>query len=235
MGYYLASYLDFLGLQYISAGLERLVLYLYPTIVMLLSALFLKKPFTARGVFALALSYAGIALVFVHDVRLSDPAAVRLGATLVFCSALAYAIYLVGSSETIKRVGSVRFTALAMIVSCLLCVLQFIVLRPVVSLFSQPWQVYGYGAIVAVFCTVIPTFMISEALKHLGANAVSLAGASGPVATLVLGVLLLGEPMGWLQIVGGVLVVAGVLVITLKPMPKLAGPTILPKSALGNR
>ena len=218
LGYYLASYLDFLGLKYISAALERLILYLYPTVVLLLSALIFKKPVTVRGVVALLISYGGIVLVFQHEFliawRAAKADAVVIGGLLVFGSAVTYAIYLVGSGETIKKVGSVRFTAYAMTISCLACFVQFLVMRPMGAL-VQPLPVYVYMGIVAIFCTVIPTFMVSEAIRHVGANSASLAGASGPVATLALGAWLLAEPVSSIQIIGAALVIVGVLVITI--------------------
>jgi drug/metabolite transporter (DMT)-like permease len=219
LGYYFASYMDFLGLQYISAALERLVLYLYPTIVVLISWWWFKKPLTRMGLLALAVTYTGVVLVFAHDLSAAPQARnIWLGGGLVFLSALAYAVYLVLSAETIKQVGSARFTAYAMTVSCIACVVQFVVLRPFSAL-VLPWQVYAYSLVIAVFCTVIPTFMVSEALKRVDANAVSLAGSVGPVATIALGAWLLGESISVTQIIGAVFVIAGVLLITIKPAP----------------
>jgi drug/metabolite transporter (DMT)-like permease len=140
-GYYLASFLDFLGLQYISAGLERLILFLYPTMVVLISAIWFRQRIGRRVIVALVLSYLGIAFAYVHDMQIQAEG-VLLGAGLVFASALAYAIYLIGAGHTIARIGATRFTAYAMTVACLAALLQFVLMNPMSNL-DQPIQVYS--------------------------------------------------------------------------------------------
>ena len=215
LGYYLASFLDFLGLQYISAGLGRLMLFLYPTITVLLSALFLRKYVSRRDIVALVISYAGLALVLSQGFA-GDNRNLMLGALLVFGSALCYAVYLVSSSQVVTRIGSVRFTAYATSVASLLCILQFLLLRPLSAL-QLPPQVYGLAIAMALGCTVLPVFVTSEALRRIGANQVAIIGAAGPVTTIFLGWLGLEESMTLLQIAGAVLVLAGVLLVTIKP------------------
>jgi len=215
VGYYLASFLDFLGLLYISAGLGRLLLFSYPTIVVVLSALWLKQPIGAREVLALVATYVGVALVMAH--LLDAPSAdLPLGAALVFASAVAFAVYLVGSSDLMPRVGTLRFTGYAMSVSSLCCIVQFLVMRPLAAL-DLPPIVYSLVAVMAIFCTVIPTFLMNEALARIGANQVALLGALGPVATILLGYLGLDEVMSGLQVAGGALVLVGVLLVTVRP------------------
>ncbi len=215
LGYYLASFLDFLGLQYISAGLGRLMLFLYPTITVLLSALFLGKYVKRRDIVALVISYAGLSLVLSQGFA-GDNRNLPLGALLVFGSALSYAVYLVTSSQVVTRIGSMRFTAYATSVASLLCILQFLLLRPLSAL-DLPPQVYGLAIAMAVGCTVLPVFVTSEALRRIGANQVAIIGAAGPVTTIFLGWLGLEESMTLLQIAGAVLVLAGVLLVTTKP------------------
>jgi len=215
LGYYLASFLDFLGLQYISAGLGRLVLFLYPTITVLLSALFLGKYVSRRDVIALVISYAGLALVLSQGFA-GESRNLMLGALLVFGSALSYATYLVSSSQVVMRIGSIRFTAYATSVACLLCIVQFLLLRPLSAL-VLPLQVYALAIAMAVGCTVLPVFVTSEALRRIGANQVAIIGAAGPVTTIFLGWLGLEESMTPLQIAGAVLVLLGVLLVTIKP------------------
>jgi len=215
LSYYLASFLDFLGLQYIDAGLGRLLQFIYPTIVVLLSALFLRKGVTRREVMALVLTYAGLVLVFSHALG-GGQRDFWLGAGLVFGGALCYAIYLVAGSHLIAQVGSVRFTAYAMGAASVACILQFFLLRPLSSL-ELPTPVYGYAIAMAILSTVIPSFMIAEALKRIGANSVAIIGALGPVTAIVLGWLGLEEVMTPLQIAGSALVLVGVVVISLKP------------------
>jgi drug/metabolite transporter (DMT)-like permease len=215
LGYYLASFLDFLGLQYISAGLGRLMLFLYPTITVLLSALFLGKYVSRRDIVALMISYAGLALVLSQGFA-GENRNLMLGALLVFGSAICYAVYLVSSSQVVTRIGSVRFTAYATSVASLLCILQFLLLRPLSAL-QLPPQVYGLAIAMAVGCTVLPVFVTSEALRRIGANQVAIIGAAGPVTTIFLGWLGLEESMTLLQLAGAALVLAGVLLVTIKP------------------
>ena len=214
LGYYLASFLDFLGLQYISAGLGRLMLFLYPTITVLLSALFLGKYVSRRDIVALVISYAGLALVLSQGFA-GENRNLMLGALLVFGSALCYAVYLVSSSQVVARIGSMRFTAYATSVASLLCILQFLLLRPLSAL-ELPPQVYGLAIAMAVGCTVLPVFATSEALRRIGANQVAMIGAAGPVTTIFFGWLGLEENMTVLQIIGAALVLAGVLLVTIK-------------------
>lgn len=215
LSYYLASFLDFLGLLYISATLERLTLFLYPTVVLLLSAVFLKAPVRGREVAALALSYAGIALVLLVGGRVGG-SDVALGAGLVFASAVVYSIYLVAGTQVIRRVGSMRFTAYGMTVASVACVVQFLLLRPLDAL-VLPWGAYGWFVVLAIVHTVLPVFMTAEALKRIGATQVAIIGAVGPVTTMAVDWLVLGERLAPLQIVGAALVLAGVLLTTLRP------------------
>jgi drug/metabolite transporter (DMT)-like permease len=212
-GYYLASYLDFLGLQYISAALERLILFAYPTLVVLFSALFLGKPITRRAAGSIALCYAGIALAVAHDLDLGgDAHEVWLGGALVFGSAVSYALYLMGNGQAVGRLGAARVTAAASTIACVLCLVHFAATRPL-GLLVQPAPVMGLAVAMALFSTVLPVWMVSEAIRRLGAGPVSLIGTLGPVVTLFLGWLILAEPIGVYQLVGGALVIAGVLLV----------------------
>ncbi len=216
LGYYLASYLDFLGLQYISAGLERLILFLYPTMVLLLSAFILRQPITRLHVLALALSYGGIVLVFFDNLRLGESAGeTALGSLLVFGSALAYAVYLVWGGGLITRLGAVRFTAYAMTVASAFCILQFVLTRPLAAL-DLPAPVYGYAVLMAIVSTVFPVWAVSEGIRRVGASRVALVSAVGPVATIFLGYLFLGEPITAIQLAGATLVLAGVMMLSLQ-------------------
>jgi drug/metabolite transporter (DMT)-like permease len=214
IGYYLASLLDFLGLQYISVSLERLVLFLNPTIVVVLSAVFLGKRITPRAMAALALSYAGLAVVFGQDLRVGDdPGAIVLGTGLVFASAVAYALYLVWSGEVIARLGSSRFIAWAMLASTAFVLIHFFLTRPLGALAVAP-RIHGLAAAMAVFSTVLPTWLIAESIRRMGANKASLVGSLGPVFTMGLGAAILGEPVYALQVAGAALVLAGVMLVT---------------------
>lgn len=215
LSYYGASFLDFLALQYISAGLGRLLLFIYPTIVVMLSALALGRRVTRWELLALVLTYGGLLLVFAHSLQ-GEQKEFWLGASLAFASAVCYAVYLVAGSEVIARVGSVRFTAYAMSAASAACILQFFLLRPLAAL-DVPLPVYLYAIGMAVVSTVIPVFMTSEALRRVGANTVAIVGALGPVTTIGFGYLGLEEIMTPLQLAGAALVLVGVVVISLKP------------------
>jgi drug/metabolite transporter (DMT)-like permease len=215
IGYYFASFVDFLGLQYISAGLGRLILFLYPTLVVVLSLVFLRKRPSARQILALGVSYSGLALVMSSAMGGANPD-LPLGAGLVFASAAGYAIYLVAGSQVVQRVGSVRFTAYATTVASVFCIAQFFLLRPLAAL-SLPREVYGLAIAMAVFSTVLPVFLTSEALRRIGANQVALLGALGPVSTIFFAWLGLDEAMTPVQLAGAALVLAGVALVTLRP------------------
>lgn len=214
VGYYLASYLDFLGLQHISAGLERLILFLYPTMVVLISVLVFSERIGRTVMLALLLSYAGIALVFVHDFGMNSEG-LLLGGSLVFASALAYAIYLVGAGHTIARIGAMRFTAYAMTVACLACIAQFLFTHPLGEL-QQSTRVYALSIAMAMFSTVLPAFALAAAMRRIGSMHTSMIGALGPVATIYLAYVFLGEQLSLIQFMGSILVLIGVMMISLR-------------------
>lgn len=216
VGYYLSSLFDFMGLRYITAALERLVLYLNPTLVVLLSALLYRTRITRRNVTALALSYAGIVFVFWHDLRAGgDARALATGGALVFASALCYAFYLVGAGDPVKRLGSMRFIAWAMLASTAMIGVHFLVSQPLAAL-AAPARIHGLSLAMAVFSTVIPTWMMAEALRRIGANSASIVGSLGPVFTIGLGAMILGESTHLIQLLGAALVLAGVLLVSIK-------------------
>jgi drug/metabolite transporter (DMT)-like permease len=219
IGYYVSSLLDFMGLQYITAALERLVLYLYPTMVVLLSAALYGQRIDSRKVIALALSYAGIVLVFAHDLSFGgDNRALWLGGGLVMASALLYSLYLVGAGPVIRRLGSMRFISYAMLISAGFVFAQFVVTRPL-SLLAAPLRLQMLSLAMALLSTVLPTLLIAEAIRRMGADRTSLVGSLGPVFTIVLGYWILGEPMHGIQLVGAALVLAGVTLVSLKAAP----------------
>lgn len=207
-GYYLASLLDFLGLMYVTASLERLILYLNPTLVLLLSVLLLGKRVSARQMIASAIGYAGVLLVFGQELGFQG-ANVALGSALVFGSALAYALYLVASGEVVQRLGALRLTGAATSVACLFSIAQLFVLRPATAVIV-PEPVIWLSLVNAVFTTFAPVLMVMMAIERIGATMAAQCGMVGPMSTILLGVLLLGEPFtGWL-IAGTALVLLGV-------------------------
>ena len=215
-GYYGASFLDFIGLQYVGAGVGRLILFLFPTLVLLLSFLFLHKKPSARELGALVVSYAGIALVVSTQVAPTREGRLFLfGALLIFAGALLYAVYLVAGSQVVRRIGSMRFTAYSMAISSIPAVLQFFALEPLSSL-ELPGKVWLYASVLATLSTVVPVFLQAEALKRIGANHFAIIGAVGPVSVAVTSAAGLDEPFTWVQALGGLLVIFGVLLVSMK-------------------
>ena len=215
IGYYLSSYFDFLGLQHITAALERLVLFLYPTFVMLLAAAIFKRPITRRDIAALVLSYVGIVFVFLNDLK-TQPGNVVLGSAWVMLSAFLYASYLLGSGSLVQRVGSLRFACRAGLVSCIGVLAHFAIVSDVRTLFTQPAPVYWLSLLMAVVSTVLPIALTSEGIRRIGASRASVIGSVGPIATIFLGFVFLGEAITAIQLFGAALVMAGVLAATLK-------------------
>jgi drug/metabolite transporter (DMT)-like permease len=214
-GYYLASFLDFAGLRYVSASLERLILYLNPTLVLGLGVLLYKRPVTRAQIIALAVSYAGVLCVFGREVTLQG-VNVPLGATLVFGSAVSYAVYLSYSGEEVKRLGALRLTGLATTVACLICIVQFLVLRPLSAMAVAP-QVLWLSALNATVCTFAPVLMVMMAIERIGATLTAQTGSVGPLSTILLAVLLLGEPFTAWVAAGTALVLAGIWLLARQP------------------
>jgi drug/metabolite transporter (DMT)-like permease len=207
-GYYLASFLDFAGLAYISASFERLILYLNPTLVLALGFVLFKRTVTGKQLLALAVSYSGVLLVFGHELSFQGANA-ALGAGLVFASAVSYAIYLVYSGEEVRRLGALRLTGLATTVACVLCIMQFIVLRPIGALAVAP-EVIWLSVLNATLCTFAPVLMVMMAIERIGAPLAAQTGMVGPLSTILMGVVILGEPFtAWIA-AGTVLVLAGI-------------------------
>jgi drug/metabolite transporter (DMT)-like permease len=211
IGYYLSSYLDFLGLQYISAGLERLILFLSPTFVLLITAVVLKRPIAGKQWVALVMAYVGVVLVFVQDLSFSGDK-VMLGAAFVLGSAFTYAFYLIGSGELIKRVGATRLVAYAMSVSAVVSMVHFFSVHSWQGLY-QPLAVYQYSLLHAVANTVAPTFMIMWSVARIGAPMTSQLGLLGPVSVLFLAGWILDEPITTLQLAGTAFVLVGAVVL----------------------
>ncbi len=212
VGYYLSSYLDFLGLQYITASLERLILYLNPTLVVLLGWAVYKKPIHPIRMWAMAVSYSGVLLVFSHELSFAG-SNVALGGSLVLGSAVSYAVYLLYSGQLVQRIGALRLVGWATSVACVCCIAQFVVLRPL-SAAHVPVEVLWLGVLNAVACTVAPVLMVMMAIERIGAALTAQTGMIGPMSTIALGVLLLDEPLNiWIG-VGTLLVVSGVFIVS---------------------
>jgi drug/metabolite transporter (DMT)-like permease len=214
LGYYLSSLMDFTGMQYISSGLERMLLYLYPTFVMLISVGVLKQKVTKNVLLALGISYSGILCMFFVDVNFHDSTQLW-GSTLIACAAFTFAIFLVIGGSLIKKIGSVRFTSYAMLTSAVALVTHFSI-GSTITFSSISSDVLVIGIIIGTGCTVLPSFMINKGLADLGPERVSIYGAVGPVTVLILGSIIYGEAFTPLKIVGAILVILGGITLSIK-------------------
>ncbi len=217
VGYYLASYLDFTGLQTISAGLERLILFLYPTMVVIIAALIYKRRVTRTVLLALFISYVGITLVFLHDMQFLQRD-ILFGSMLVFASAFTYAIYLVGAGKIIGKIGATRFTAYVMTVACIACLVQFAMTHQLLDLRLSS-RVYELSVAMAIFSTVLPAFLLAAAMKRIGSSYTAMVSSVGPVSTIYLAYVFLNEQLSLIQMGGSVLVLLGVLMVSLNRQP----------------
>lgn len=222
LGYYLASYLDFKGLSYVTASIERLILFVYPTMVVIISALFLKKAVSIQQKLAVVITYIGVFIAFYkYSSSTGINTNIPLGAVLVFASALSYAVFMVGSGDMIPRIGAIRFTSYAMIVSCGAVMLHY-AFNNNGDVLNQQTEVYYLGLGMAFISTIIPSFLIAEAIKRIGASNVAIVGSVGPISTIILATIFLGERIGIFQIIGTAIVISGVMLIAIskrKPKP----------------
>ncbi len=207
-GYYLASSLDFAGLAYISASFERLILYLNPTLVLAMGVFIFKRKVTRRQLISLGVSYCGVLLVFGHELGALGANA-ALGAAFVFASALSYAVYLVYSGEEVRRLGALRLTGLATTAACLFCIAQFALLRPMSALNVAP-EVIWLSMLNATLCTFAPVLMVMMAIERIGATMAAQTGMIGPLSTILMGVVILGEPFTVWIAAGTLLVLTGI-------------------------
>ena len=211
LGYYLASYLDFQGLFYISAQLERLTLFTYPIMVAVLSWIFFRERITLRILASLLISYLGVSLLFFNETPAADmtEGQIAIGTTYVAVAALSFALYVIFSKVFISRLGSLIFTSVAMSSSMVFILIQFFATHEVADL-NVSARVWFLITLLAIFSTVIPSFFTSEAINRIGATRTSITGSIGPVVTIVLAVNLLDEEFGLPQIAGLLLVLLGV-------------------------
>ncbi len=218
IGYYLASYFDFLGLQYIKAGLERIILFIYPTLVIIISKIFLKEKISSKQIIAILITYFGVFVTFWGELQYNSDT-VLLGGFLIFLSALTYASYIVGSGWLIPKFGVVVFTAYAMIVSSI-CVIVHYLVTDRNNILDYSYQVYLLSFLMAILSTVIPSFLVSLAIKKLGASNFSIIGSIGPISTIVLAYLFLDEKLTLMQLVGAIIVIVGIVIVSLNKSKK---------------
>ncbi len=212
LGYYVSSYLDFLGLAYIKASLERIILFIYPTLILIISRVFFKKKIHTWQILAIAVTYIGIVITFWQELSISQGDTVLIGGGLIFAAAITYATYLVGSGWLIPKFGSVRFTAYAMLIACTFVILHYLIQNEN-DLFAFQKEVYFYGLAMAVFATVFASFLVSESIKHIGAPNFGIIGSLGPISTIIMANVFLDEKMTVVQIFGTLIVISGVFIL----------------------
>ncbi len=215
VGYYLASYFDFLGLQFIKAGLERIILFLYPTLVIIISKIFLKDSISHRQLQAILLTYIGVVITFWGEMQL-DSKNLYLGGFLVFLSALTYATYIVGSGWLIPKFGVVVFTSYAMIVSSLCIIIQYLIFDRG-DIYGYPIELYLICIVMAVFSTIIPSYLVSASIAKIGASNFSIIASLGPFSTIILAYFFLGEDLSLVQILGAGIVILGIYIVSRRP------------------
>lgn len=220
LGYYVSSLLDFLGLQYVSAGIERLILFVYPTMVLLISAAVFKIRVSAKQWMAIGITYGGLLLAFWGEASFdtSGPDFVK-GALLIFACAITYACYIVGSGRLIPMVGAVKFNSYAMSFACAAVLIHFLVANDN-SLLHLEEEVYYYSLAMALIGTVIPSYLVSAGIKRIGSGNAAIVGSIGPVSTILQAYFFLGEPILPLQIAGTLFILAGILIISRKASSK---------------
>jgi drug/metabolite transporter (DMT)-like permease len=213
LGFYISSYLDFAGLQYLSAQFERLILMTNPAFVVLLGAAFFGARLTRGNLAALALSYCGIVFIFATGATATGDHVV-LGAALVFAAAFTYALYTLWSPALVAQSGAQIFTSITAVSACAGVMLHFMTERSLLDLAALPKRAVALAAVMAVASTVLPSFMLTAALHRVGAQAASMIGTISPVSTIVLAMLILGEPFTAADAIGTTLVIAGIAIFT---------------------
>lgn len=216
LGYYLASYLDLSGLQRITAQLERLTLFTYPTIVAVLAWMFLGESLNRKILASIILCYCGIFLMFQSERAMLDGAQVGIGVLLVLGSALSYSLYILFAKPTMQRIGSPAFTSIAMLGSTFFVVVHFVSTESLITFVDMQPIVYVYGLALAFICTVLPSFMINEAIVRLGATRTTVIGSAGPAFTMLLAIVILQEPSSWQHLLGMLTVIIGVSLVARK-------------------
>jgi drug/metabolite transporter (DMT)-like permease len=214
LGYYVSSMLDFVGLQYVTAGIERLILFVYPTLVLVMSSVAFKQKIKALQLIAMLIAYAGLVIAFVGELNWSSTAGNNfyIGSLMIFCCAITYATYIVGSGRLIPKVGASKFNSYAMLFASLAVLLHFLFTSSR-QLTQLPMATYSYGFLMAVFATVLPSYLVAEGIKRIGSGNTAIVGSVGPVATLIMAYFLLGESFSMAQLVGTAMILIGVYII----------------------
>lgn len=218
-GFYVASLADFIGLQYITASLERVILFTYPTMVVLIAALFLNRKIKKNEIFALLLTYLGTGIALFENFKLPNGNSVLIGSAFIFIAALAYAIFVIGSGQMLKKMGTLQYNSLAMTAACIAIILHHAIAYRL-ALFDFQKEIYILAFIMGLFSTVIASFLVTGGIRIIGASHAAIISSVGPISTIILAYIFLGERLSGLQWIGTLIVIFGVLVITLNKTSK---------------
>jgi len=217
LGYYLCALLDFTGLKYITAQLERILLFTYPIFVVIIGAMFFGGRITRWGVLAIILAYAGIGIIFAGG-EIATGANVLLGSVLILLTAFFFAMFQLFAKGLITQMGSWFFTCVAMTGAAVSILLHFLISSSlgegVVQTLTLPTRLYLIGAAIAFFCTIIPSFLVNIAIDKIGSQATSVLAMIGPVTTIIAAIILLGEPFGWVDALGTAVTISGIALYT---------------------
>ena len=214
LGYYVSSFLDFAGLQYVSAGIERLILFIYPTFVLLLGAVLFRKKIQNRQWWAVAITYLGLLIAFASEIKFNGGPAFYLGSALILVCAFTYALYIAGSGQLIPLLGAMKFNSYAMSFASVAVLLHFFAAGESGTLWQLPTEIYVYGVLMAIVSTVIPSYLVSVSINRLGANNAAIVASVGPVSTILQAYYFLGETISALQLLGTALILIGVLLVS---------------------
>lgn len=219
LGYYIASYLDLEGLQYIDASLERIILFIYPTLVIIFSYLIYKIPIKRIQIVAIIITYVGIAIAYKANMSVSQNELIITGALFVLGSAVAYSLYLVGTGDLSIKLGTKIYTSISMSIAALAIIVHNSLVNGF-NLFDFEYEVYFYALLISILSTVIPSYLIVEGIRRIGANNSSIIGSVGPISTIILAIIFLGEEISLIQGLGSVIVIVGVVLVILSKDPK---------------
>lgn len=214
LGYYVSSLLDFWGLRFVSAGIERLILFIYPTFVLLMTSLLFKANVQPRQWWAVGITYVGLVVAYYSELRFQNDASFFLGSFLILACAFTYASYIVGSGRLIPAIGAIKFNSYAMTFACAAVLIHFFLSGH--SLTGVPGSVFGYGLAMAIVSTVVPSYLVSASINRLGANNAAIVASIGPVSTILQAYYVLDESISGMQLMGTALILAGVLLVSWK-------------------
>jgi drug/metabolite transporter (DMT)-like permease len=219
LGYYMSSLFDFIGLQYVSAGIERIILFVYPTLAVIINWLVFKVPITKRQWQAIGITYLGIGIAYWGEIHLMPNTPLFLyGSFMVLLCGITYAFYLVGTGKLVPSMGTSIYTSVAMMAASCGIFIHYVIAKTMQGelqniYYAIPPTILWYVIALAMLATVIPSFLLSAGMKRLGSNNLAIITSIGPVATLFQAHWILGESFTWQQLLGTGLVIAGVLLI----------------------